>query len=152
MEAIPLHAVSAPFASNHRLVLISWEVGHCLNPRNALPLNNTWPKTDRIWRQLKEARSPYLERAPLRLLPKMNWCASNKPDLLRHLPLSHHSWQAMTSSQKRRQRRRGKRAKSKSSNLRRRQRAPRRQSLLRTNLRRLAHPSPLRQPLLLQVG
>ena len=25
-------------------------------------------------------------RAPLRRLPKMNWCASNKPDLLRHLP------------------------------------------------------------------
>ena len=46
----------------------------------------------------------------------------------------------------------GKKGKNKSSNLRRRQRAPRRQSSLRTNLRRLAHPSPLRQPLLLRAG
>ena len=32
------------------------------------------------------ARSPYLARVLLRRLPKMNWCASNKPGQLRHLP------------------------------------------------------------------
>ena len=61
------------------------------------------------------------------------------------------SLRAMRSSRKRRQRRKAKKAKNKSSNLRRRQRLPRRQWSLRTNPRRLVHPSRLRPRLLLQA-
>jgi len=65
------------------LSLNLWEVGRCLNRRNALPLNNTW----RIPAENSDNSTgpiPNLARAPLRRLPKMNWCASNKPGLLRH--------------------------------------------------------------------